>query len=167
LLILGTYRPVELIVHTHPLKSATAELHLHGHYTELALGYLGEDAVAAYVAHRFLASVAQTVAPVLYQQSAGHPLFMVHLRLAESRRVQGHRRIGARLEAGYGAFAAEMAAELAGHFERGQDAARAITYHTQAGQQALGRSAHQEAVGHGTTALTLLATLPESPARAQ
>src|SRR5262249_47699707 len=35
LVVLGTYRPVELILRAHPLKPAKAELHLHGHCTEL------------------------------------------------------------------------------------------------------------------------------------
>jgi DNA-binding winged helix-turn-helix (wHTH) protein/predicted ATPase len=289
LLIIGTYRPVELILRAHPLKLAKAELHLHGQCVELALDCLPAPAVAAYVAQHFPAPVAQSIAPVLYQRTAGHPLFMVHLatylaqhtalergtgpalmaqvaavaeaippgvqqlielqlgqwpedvqrmlemasvagsefavasvaagaqmpperleercetlahqgwfleacglaawpdgtvsgqyrfrhalyqqvlyrRLAAVQRVQGHRRIGARLEAGYGTRAAEMAAVLAGHFARGQDPERAIIYHGQAGQQALDRSAYQEAIGHVTTALALLATLPETPARAQ
>jgi predicted ATPase len=79
LLILGTYRPVELILRTHPLKPAMAELHLHGHCTELALPYLEAAAVAAYVAHHFPAPVVEPVAAVIYQRTAGYPLFMVHL----------------------------------------------------------------------------------------
>jgi predicted ATPase len=76
--------------------------------------------------------------------------------------VQGHRRIGMRLEAGYGHRTAEIAPVLAVHFARGQDAERAITYHAQAGQQALVQSTHQEAIGHVTSGLELLSTLPES-----
>src|SRR5690606_7390069 len=87
--------------------------------------------------------------------------------LGEGRRVRGHRRIGTRLETGYGARAAEIAAALAGHFARGQDAERAVPYHLQAGRQALERSAHQEAISYLTAGLALLATLPETPARAQ
>jgi predicted ATPase len=243
LVMLGTYRPVELILRAHPLRPAVAELQLHGHCTELILSLLPEAAVAAYVAHCFPVPVAQTVAPIIYQRTDGHPLFMVHLvaylaeqaeraasaegelaarvaaaaeavpsgvqqlielqlghlspeeqdvlavasvagvefavasvavglqtsldwpeavceglarqgqfleacglavwpdgtvsgqyrfrhalyqqmlyrRLAAVRRMQGHRQIGVRLEAGYGAHTAEIAAELAVHFERGQD----------------------------------------------
>jgi predicted ATPase len=86
---------------------------------------------------------------------------VLYRRLAEAQQVQGHRRIGGRLEAGYGTQAAEVAAALAVHFARGQDAERAITYHGQAGQQAQRRSAYQEAISHLTTGLELLATLPE------
>src|SRR5919109_5508426 len=49
----------------------------------------------------------------------------------------------------------------------GRDVPRAGQYLRLAGENAMGRSAHQEAVGHFTTALTLLATLPETPERAQ
>ena len=76
--------------------------------------------------------------------------------------MQGHRRIGMRLEAGYGHRTAEIAPVLAVHFARGQDAERAITYHAQAGQQALVQSTHQEAIGHVTSGPELLSTLPES-----
>ncbi len=44
---------------------------------------------------------------------------------------------------------------------------RAVQYLRLAGENALQWSAHQEAVGHFTTALELLAALPERPERAQ
>ena len=289
LMILGTYRPVELILRAHPLKAATAELYLHGHCTELALRYLQETAVAAYVAHHFPASVAPTVAPVIYQRTAGHPLFMVHLtayltqqavlaasagaevaarvaavaeeiprgvqqlielqlghlhaeeqgvlamasvvgvefavasvvagvqtspdlleeicatlaqrgqfleacglamwpdgtvsgqyrfqhtlyqevlyrQIGSGRLVLVYRAIGARLEAGYGACAPQMAAELALHFARGCDQTRAVQYLQQAAANALQRYAYRETIAHLTTAGELLATLPDTPERAR
>ena len=63
LVVLGTYRPVELILRAHPLKQAKAELQLHGHCAELVLSYLPETAVAAYVAHHFPAPVAPDRCP--------------------------------------------------------------------------------------------------------
>jgi DNA-binding winged helix-turn-helix (wHTH) protein/predicted ATPase len=289
LVILGTYRPVELILRAHPLKSLTTELHLHGHCEELTLRYLQETEVTAYVAHCFPAPVAQSVAPVIYRRTAGHPLFMVHLaaylaeqaereasaevelaarvaafaeavpsgvqqliklqlghlsveeqrilamasvvgvefavasvaagletsldkpeavcealaqrglfieerelavwpdgtvsgqyrfrhavyqqvlyrQVAEARRVQGHRRIGARLEAGYGTRTAEIAPELAVHFEHGWDYRRAVQYVQRAAESAARRSAPHEVIVLVTKGLELLATLPETPARAQ
>ena len=289
LVVLGTYRPAELILRAHPLKQAKAELQLHGHCAELILSYLPETAVAAYAAQHFSTSAAEAIAPVLYRRTAGHPLFMVHVtdylaqqeglkagtgeelatwvaavvdaipigvqqlielqlgrlredeqrvlemasvagpefavasvgagvplstarlealcealvqrapfveacglaiwpdgtvsgqyrfrhalyqqvlyrRLAEARRVQGHRCIGSRLEAAYGARAAEIAAELAVHFERGHDAARAVRYMHQASDTALGRYAYQEAIDHLRHGLDLLTALPETPARTQ
>ena len=88
-------------------------------------------------------------------------------RVPAGRRVQWHQRIGARLEAGYGAQARELAAELALHFLHGRDLPRAVQYLRYAGENALQRSAHQEAIGHLTTGLQLLTRLPETPERLQ
>ena len=60
-----------------------------------------------------------------------------------------------------------MAAELAVHFARGRDAWRAVHYLHYAGENALRRNAYQEAITHLTTGLEVLATLPETPRRAQ
>jgi DNA-binding winged helix-turn-helix (wHTH) protein len=46
LLILGTYRPVEVLLRDHPLKGIKQELQLHGQCEELALGFLSEGDVA-------------------------------------------------------------------------------------------------------------------------
>jgi predicted ATPase len=53
LLVLGTYRPVDVIVREHPLKTVKQELELHGHCEELALELLPEGAIAEYMAVRF------------------------------------------------------------------------------------------------------------------
>jgi predicted ATPase/DNA-binding winged helix-turn-helix (wHTH) protein len=87
-------------------------------------------------------------------------------RVLGARRVQLHRQIGVRLEAGYGPHAQDMAVALALHFVQGREAQRAVQYLRLAGENAMQRSAHREAVGHFTTALELLATLPESPEQA-
>ena len=84
-----------------------------------------------------------------------------------SRRARWHRQIGTRLEAGYGVRARELAVELAMHFARGRDMVRAVRYLHSAGEQALQRSAHQEAIAHFTHALTLLPILPETPERTE
>jgi predicted ATPase len=91
----------------------------------------------------------------------------VYERVPAGRRVWLHQRIGARQEAGYGAQAWEIAAELAVHFERGLDSRRAIQYLGQAGRNALQRSAHQEAIAHVTKGLHLLKTLPDTSMRLQ
>jgi predicted ATPase len=96
----------------------------------------------------------------LYQQ-------VLYRQVADVRQMQGHRRIGARLEAGYRAHTAEMAAELAGHFERGRDAARAVSYLHQAAANAAQRHAYPEVIALLTKGLALLATLPETPACAR
>jgi predicted ATPase len=81
--------------------------------------------------------------------------------------VRCHRAIGTRLEAGYGAQAAERAAELALHFEHGRDHRRAVQYLRQAAEQALRRYAYQEASSHLRRGLTLLQSLPDTLERAQ
>jgi predicted ATPase len=98
-----------------------------------------------------------------------HDLYheVLYDRVPTSRRVRWHRQIGTRLEAGYGVRARELAAELAMHFARGRDTERAVRYLHSAGEQALQRSAHQEAIAHFTHALTLLPILPETPERTE
>ena len=59
----------------------------------------------------------------------------------------------------------ESAAELAMHFARGHDARRAAQYHHHAGENALRRGAHREAVAHLEQGLAQLASLPDGLAR--
>ena len=99
----------------------------------------------------------------------GHALYrqVLYEGLGSARRRQLHRRIGLRLEAGYGAQAGEVAAQLAVHFERGGEVLRAVHYWQQTGETAVRRNAHHDAVAALRQGLTLLATLPESPERTQ
>src|SRR5262245_6744723 len=96
-----------------------------------------------------------------------HALYqeVLYSRLTAARRVYLHRKIGMRVEAGYGPRAGEIAAELAMHFEQGRDARRAVTYLQQAAHNALHRYANREAIDHLTKGLALLTTLPETPER--
>jgi adenylate cyclase len=96
----------------------------------------------------------------LYQQ-------VLYERLGPTRRAQLHQRIGARIEAGYGVRAGEIATQLAIHFERGGEVERAVRYLQQAADNATRRNAHHEAIAALTKGLALLATLPESSARTQ
>jgi predicted ATPase/DNA-binding winged helix-turn-helix (wHTH) protein len=80
LLVLGTYRPVELVLHDHPLKAVKQELAAHGQCVEIPLGGLSRPAVAAYVAQRRGAPAGDdAVATFVYQRTEGHPLFMVQV----------------------------------------------------------------------------------------
>ena len=295
LLILGTYRPVEVLLRGHPLKTVKQELVLHGQGVELPLELLTATEVAQYLALRGaggaeLPPAIRGLAQLMYQRTDGHPLSMVtmveHLlhrgvlragagawevqpevaaalrevpasvrqmieqqfdrlspeeqrvleaasvagsayavaavaagldlameavedccaglaqrgqflvasgietwpdgtvterygwqhalhqevvyaRVPVGRRLRLHRRIGAREETGYGAQASAHAAELAMHFERGQDYWRAVQYLGQAAENATQRSAYHEGIGLLTKGLEVLATLPETPARAQ
>jgi DNA-binding winged helix-turn-helix (wHTH) protein/tetratricopeptide (TPR) repeat protein len=82
-------------------------------------------------------------------------------RIPEGQKMRWHRRIGMRLEAGYGEKAREIAAELAEHFVRGRDASRAVRYLQHAGEVARQRSAYQEAIGHLARGLEVLGMLPD------
>ena len=88
-------------------------------------------------------------------------------RVSASRRVRLHQQIGARLETGYGPHAQERAVELAEHFVRGRDTTRAVHYLCLAGENAIRRSAHQEAIPHLTEGLDRLRTMPDTPERAR
>jgi predicted ATPase len=295
LLILGTYRPVEVLLRAHPLQTVKQELVLHDQAVELPLELLTAAEVARYLALR-CAGGADVPAPIrrlahiIYQRTDGHPLFMVaiveHLihcgalregagqwevqpeaaaavlevppsmrqmirqqfdrlspeeqrvlevasvggrssavaalaagldlameavedccaglaqrgqflvatgieawpdgtvterydwqhdlyqevvyaHVPEGRRRRLHRRIGAREETGYGEQARAHAAELAMHFERAQDTARAVRYLQQAADNVMQRHACQAARDYLRRGLGLLTTLPETPARAQ
>jgi predicted ATPase/DNA-binding winged helix-turn-helix (wHTH) protein len=96
----------------------------------------------------------------LYQQ-------VLSEQVGTARRGQLHRRIGSRLEAGYGPRAGEIAAQLAVHFERGGEVRRAAHYWQQAGENAARRNAYPEAIAALRKGLTLLATLPDGPERAR
>jgi predicted ATPase len=98
-----------------------------------------------------------------------HALYaeVLYERVPLSRRARWHHRMGLRLEAGYGAQAPEIAAELGEHFRRGRDAVRAVQYLQYAGENALQRHAYQETIRHLTQALALVPTLPDTLARAQ
>jgi predicted ATPase len=52
LMILGTYRPVEMLAGEHPLRAMKEELELHQHAIELRLSLLSESDVATYLAQR-------------------------------------------------------------------------------------------------------------------
>ena len=290
LLLIGTYRPVEVLVWEHPLRGLTQELQLQGHCTALPLEGLTEAEIAAYLAERFPGSVLPPeLERGLYQRTEGNPLFMVNVvgslvtqgvlvqgkgrwefaggveaiehsvpeslrqmierhiarlspedqrvlevasvvgvefsaaavaagvaaeaqveercteltrrqhflasrgtsewpdgtvtarysflhalyqevwyeRVTGRRRINLHRCIGVRLEAGYGTQAGEVAVELAVHFEVGREYQRAVQYLGQAAQRALSRRAYHEAIDHLTRGLALLKTLPDTPERAQ
>jgi predicted ATPase/DNA-binding winged helix-turn-helix (wHTH) protein len=276
LLLLGTYRPTDLVLRQHPLHGVKQELQAHGQCAEVRLAVMTAGEVETYVRQRLglqeppPAGLAEQV----YRRTDGNPLFMVNVveqylqqgrleedvptsvqelisrqfarlsaeaqrvlavgsvagieftaalvaealqddadvledlceelaqtshfiqaagiaewpdgtlsgcyrfryalyqqvlyqRLGKVRRLQLHRQIGLRLEAGYGAQAGEQAAALAMHFDQGRDYPRAVRYRQQAAQTALHRHAYPEAIGHLSRGLELLATLPETPERAQ
>jgi predicted ATPase len=306
LLVLGTHRPVDVIVQEHPLRAVKQELQLHGLCAELPLGLLSETQVGEYLAARFrvpapasadegqgegLSTTAlRDVARLIHKRTDGNPLFMVtavedliaqkvlvqhaehwavqdelaaietrvpgnlqqlierqierlsaedrrllegasvagmefsaaavaagvetatesveercegfarqahflrtsgaadwpdgtvasrysflhalyqevlYERIPARRRQRLHQRIGEQEEHAYGARAKEIAAELAVHFEQGRDYRKAVRYLQQAGENAVRRSAHTEALSLLTKGLALLKALPDTPERSQ
>ena len=80
LMIVGTYRPVDVILNDHPLKSVKRELQAHNLCRELPLEYLAEDVVAQYLAERFPRhQLPSSLRRTIYQRTEGNPLFMVTL----------------------------------------------------------------------------------------
>ncbi len=84
----------------------------------------------------------------------------LYQRIPLARRRELHQRIGEREEAGHGARASEVAAELATHFERAGDDSRAGRYLAQAAANATRRHANREAVGYLDRALDIAGRLP-------
>jgi predicted ATPase/DNA-binding winged helix-turn-helix (wHTH) protein len=88
LLVVGTYRAAEVVVRDHPLKAVKHELIARGQGVEVALSYLSQAAVDAYVTARVADhGAAAALAPLVYRRTDGHPFFMVQVTdyLAEAR----------------------------------------------------------------------------------
>jgi predicted ATPase/DNA-binding winged helix-turn-helix (wHTH) protein len=80
LLLIGTYRPVEIIVTEHPLRDVKRELQLHKLCHELPLEYLSEEAVAEYLQLRFPShQFPARLAAMIHRRTEGNPLFMVNV----------------------------------------------------------------------------------------
>ncbi len=81
LLVVGTYRPADLIVSGHPLRALTQELHGRGLCAEVPLGFLSEQAVGEYLTARFDAAPGaaafQSLARPIHRRTDGNPLFIV------------------------------------------------------------------------------------------
>jgi predicted ATPase len=92
---------------------------------------------------------------------------MAYHALLESSRRQQHLRIAQVLAEQFATTAARQPAWLAHHYTEAGCAEQAIPYWQQAGQRAVDRSAHTEAIAHFTQGLALLRTLPMTPARAR
>jgi len=80
LIVVGTYRPVDVILSEHPLRAVKRELRAHGLCHELALEYLSEEVVSAYLALRFPRhQLPSRLRRLIYRRTDGNPLFMVNL----------------------------------------------------------------------------------------
>ncbi|MGE0338046.1 MAG: AAA family ATPase, partial [Gammaproteobacteria bacterium] len=84
LMIVATYRPVEVYTRDHPLKAIKQQLELRGRCAELALPCLGPAAISEYLARRFEGSIKgppslAELARMVHRRTDGHPLFMVNV----------------------------------------------------------------------------------------
>ncbi len=96
-----------------------------------------------------------------------HDLYreLLYERLPSTRRALCHARVGRRLEAAWRGTLDSVAAEVAEHFERADEPARAIPYHHRAAAKALRRSANAEAIGHLQRALAAVPTIADEVQR--
>ena len=92
---------------------------------------------------------------------------VVYDSILTRRRKQIHEEVGKAIENLYAERLEEFYEMLALHYTEAGLSKKAIDYCLRAGKRATERSACQEAIGHLTTGLTLLQTLPETLARHQ
>jgi DNA-binding winged helix-turn-helix (wHTH) protein/predicted ATPase len=78
LLLIGTYRPVDVILSGHPLRAVTQELLSHQYAVTLPLGTLTEADVHQYLAVRFPHHAFPPASgETLYRKTDGNPFFLV------------------------------------------------------------------------------------------
>lgn len=79
LMLIGTYRTVELIVSGHPLKAVKRELLAKQRCEELPLDYLTEEAISKYLSVRFPSNgFPPRLGALIHERTEGNPLFMVN-----------------------------------------------------------------------------------------
>ena len=85
LLVVGSYRAVDLIMAGHPLRALIQDLQVRRQCEDIAVPFLREAHVGAYLAQRFGGHAFQPgLARAVHQRTDGNPLFMV--RVAARRR---------------------------------------------------------------------------------
>jgi tetratricopeptide (TPR) repeat protein len=80
LLVIGSYRSVDVIVKAHPLRALIQELRVRRQCEDIPLTFLREPHVAAYLAQRFGGhAFPSELACTVHQRTDGNPLFMVRV----------------------------------------------------------------------------------------
>jgi DNA-binding winged helix-turn-helix (wHTH) protein/tetratricopeptide (TPR) repeat protein len=80
LMVVGTFRPAEVIVKQHPLGEIKRELQVHRRCSELPLEYLSERGVARYLELRLGSSELPEALPrLIHDRTDGNPLFLVNV----------------------------------------------------------------------------------------
>ena len=78
-MVVGTYRPVDVILGDHPLKAVKRELQAHGLCRELPLEYLTEEEVGRYLAITLPVIGFRSGCPVCSPSHRRQSVFMVNL----------------------------------------------------------------------------------------
>ncbi len=79
LMIIATYRPVEVALSEHPLKGVKQELLWRRQCEELPLEYLSEEEIGEYLTHRYLQhEFPAAFTALLHKRTEGNPFFMVN-----------------------------------------------------------------------------------------
>jgi predicted ATPase len=80
LLVLGTYRPADVVVGEHPLRRLRQELLAHELCKELRLELFNEQEVEEYITQRLDGNrLATELSPIIYQRTEGNALFVVNV----------------------------------------------------------------------------------------
>jgi len=80
ILVLATYRPVDVAAGGHPIRTVHQDLQIHGRCTEVALDRLTRTEVEHYLDLRFdSADLAEALAERVFARTGGQPLFVVSL----------------------------------------------------------------------------------------
>ena len=80
ILVLATYRPVDVAAEGHPIRTVHQDLQIHGQCTELALDRLTRTEVERYLALRFdSTTLASGLADRIFARTGGQPLFVASL----------------------------------------------------------------------------------------
>jgi predicted ATPase/DNA-binding winged helix-turn-helix (wHTH) protein len=77
LMLIGTYRPVDVTLAGHPLKAVKQDLLVRHLCWEIALEPLGEAEVAEYLAESAGLAAPESLAELIYRHTEGNPLFIV------------------------------------------------------------------------------------------
>lgn len=105
LMIIGTYRPLDELASSHPLRKTTEHLRIHHESVDLPLRLLSEEDVASYLAQRLRGFESERslrrIGRVIHRRSGGNPLFMVsvvdhlleHHALSDAARIETPRNI--------------------------------------------------------------------------
>ena len=79
LLVLGTYRPVDVMIRSHPLRGMAQELCGRGQAVDVPLELFPAEAVTAYVSGRLGGPVAASLDELIFERTEGNALFLVNI----------------------------------------------------------------------------------------